>query len=274
MNQEEQWLLKEKYSGEKSEAFFTDAALLKSGTPLAYLIGWVPFLNCRIYLSNNSELVPPIPSSRRHQEFLSGDRTRIKAKQFALIPRPETEYWVEKAIAAIKNTKTEKPHILDLCAGSGAIGIAVLKHIPNAHVTFGEIDPTHLPTIGKNLKANDIACTRYHVFQSDLFKKINGTFDVILTNPPYIDPALDRTETSVKMHEPHVALYGGIEGVECIKNIIKSAPTHLHQNGQLWIEHEPEQTTTIHAFAAENGFSATTHKDQYDIERFSILMLQ
>ncbi len=249
LNQDETWLLKEKYSGEKSLEFFVDCERLAAGEPLGYVIGFVPFLNCRIYLDSKP-----------------------------LIPRPETEFWVEQAIARIRalgQGRTSTVRVLDLCAGSGCIGVAVAAAIPEAHLTFAELDPTHLITIEKNLIQNtpidwsigDNAV----IVVSDLFSDISGKFDFILSNPPYIDPVLDRAEPSVKNHEPHGALYGGRQGLELIEQIITQAPTHLTPAGQLWLEHEPEQTTRIHEIALQHGFSITTHKDQYQVERFSVL---
>lgn len=283
-SQEEKWLLEEKFNGLESEAFQSDLVLLHSGTPLAYLIGWVPFLDCKIYLSNDLDYIPPIPSSKRHKEFLPRDRTRIKAKQFALIPRPETEFWTEKAITEIRKVRGATPYldILDLCAGSGAVGVAVAKAIPEVQVDFAEIDPAHLPTIQKNIENNllqkfpKLLHNRMKGLESDLFENISEDtkYDFILTNPPYIDPVVDRAETSVKMHEPHLALYGGAQGMECIEKIIKQAPLYLNTHGQLWIEHEPEQSKAIAVIAKASDFSCVTHKDQYGIERYSILVLQ
>lgn len=251
-SQDEQWLLKEKYHGEKSDAFFADCKRLTLGEPLAYLIGWTPFLDTKIYLDSQP-----------------------------LIPRPETEYWTKEAIDSMSTRttslglgETEPLRVLDLCAGSGAIGIAVAKAVPDALVDFGEIEPAHLPTIEKNLTENNIAPERVTVLHSHLFDKVTGRYDYILTNPPYIDPALDRAEPSVKLHEPHLALYGGHAGMEVIAQIISTATDHLNSNGQLWIEHEPEQMSLIAEGAAMHGFSATTHKDQYGANRYSVLVLQ
>lgn len=241
MNQDEQWLLSEKYGGVETPDFFADKARLNAGEPLAYVIGHVPFLNTTIYLDSKP-----------------------------LIPRPETEFWVEHVITIIR-AENRPVRVLDLCAGSGAIGVAVAKTVPNAHVTFGEVDGSHLPTIAKNLDANDIPCTRYQVFRSDLFENISGSFDYILCNPPYIDPMVDRAEASVKAYEPHLALYGGEAGMELIACIINDTCTHLTPEGELWLEHEPEQTTTIHDLAQKHGFGVETRKDQYAVERFSIL---
>lgn len=253
MRQEESWLLKEKYGGLESKAFQADIERLKAGEPLAYLIGHIPFLDCEIDLDSRP-----------------------------LIPRAETEYWVEKAISTIKDhissSQTRRNvRVLDLCAGSGCIGVAVAKNVPDTRVTFAEIDPTHLPTIEKNLQGNlpdySNRMEYFSVVESDLFKNVEDNFDFILTNPPYIDPTLDRTEDSVKGHEPHLALYGGKNGFAIINAILASASTYLREGGQLWIEHEPEQVGTLHSLAKQNNFSVVTNKDQYDVERYSVLIL-
>jgi release factor glutamine methyltransferase len=251
-SQEFDWLLKEKYGGKKSKAFFADCRRVMAGEPLAYVIGWVDFLGAKIWLDSRP-----------------------------LIPRPETEYWVDIAIKTLKEGKTlplgigsRSLKILDLCAGSGCIGVAVAKSLPNARVDFSEIDKDNLPTIKKNLKENDISAERCQMVHSDLFRDLSGPYDIILSNPPYIDESLNRTTESVKKHEPYVALFGGQDGFEIIERIIKEAPSHLTTGGQLWLEHEPEQSTRIKELGEENGFSVTNHKDQYDVERYSILVLQ
>jgi len=90
-------------------------------------------------------------------------------------------------------------------------------------------------------------------------------------NPPYIDHSLNRTDESVVTHEPHLALYGGAEGMEIIKQLIAKTPAHLKQSGQLWIEHEPEQVVKIAITAERNGFTSETFQDQYEVDRVSVL---
>ena len=249
-SQEVAWLLQEKYQGQKSEAFLADVAKLEAGVPLAYLIGHIPFLNCNIHLDSHP-----------------------------LIPRPETEYWTEMAIKEISDTVSDQSEtrVLDLCAGSGAIGVAVASAIQTALVDFVELEPTHLPTIAKNCRLNQISRERVNIFEGDLFKIKSGQtlprYDYILSNPPYIDKTLGRTEHSVVENEPSLALYGGEAGMEIIKKIIEVAPNYLTPNGQLWIEHEPEQCLEIKKIADSN-FSVTTHKDQYDVLRYTQLVLQ
>ena len=244
LNREEEWLLKEKYGGEKSEAFFTACQKLANGVPLAYLIGYIPFLNTKIYLDSHP-----------------------------LIPRPETEFWVEKVLAVIYQ-RAAPINVLDLCAGSGCIGVAVAKNYLLTQVDFVEIENKHIPTIETNCRENQIPKDRYQIFLSDLFANVpNKKYDFILSNPPYIDAALGRTETTVKDHEPALALYGGKAGMELLAKIISQAPQYLNPNGQLWLEHEPEQTEEITALAQPH-FLTTTHKDQYQVLRFSQLVLK
>jgi release factor glutamine methyltransferase len=256
MNREQLWILNEKYNGVENEAFHADCERLKTGEPLAYIIGSIPFLSTTIHLDSHP-----------------------------LIPRPETEFWVEKAIIHIKQTQNEnryknrgatpisKLRVLDLCAGSGAIGVAVAKAVPEAQVTFGEIDERHLETIKKNLERNTIIYDSGSItlVASDLFENIEGRFDFILTNPPYIDKAADTVEQSVTDHEPHLALFGGEHGFECITRIIKEARQYLTNTGELWIEHEPSQVTEITRLAGKSGYTVTIHTDQYNVPRYSTL---
>ncbi|MEM9336764.1 MAG: hypothetical protein AAGA35_02840 [Patescibacteria group bacterium] len=111
MNRDETWLLEEKYNGEESDEFLADVKRLKNGEPLAYVIGWIPFLDCQIWLDSHP-----------------------------LIPRPETEFWTERAITSIIGLSALTPHpvhILDLCAGSGCVGTIVATSLPVARFDFG-----------------------------------------------------------------------------------------------------------------------------------------
>ena len=241
--QEKEWLLKEKYNGVESKAFFTDLARLEKGEPLAYIIGYVPFLGTTVYLDSKP-----------------------------LIPRAETEFWVEKAIQEIQKG-TPETHILDLCAGSGCIGVAILFYVQDARVDFVEIDTRHHPTIEKNIVKNNRDQARAHIIGGDLFGQVTKKYSYILTNPPYIDQAqTNRMQKSVREYEPERALFGGEDGMEYIARIVASAPQYLTENGVLYTEHEPEQTKAIASLGKKAGFrQIATHKDQFGTERFSRL---
>ena len=242
MTRDEEWLLKEKYGGEKTEGFFVDCTKLVQGEPLAYLIGHVPFLNTTIYLDSHP-----------------------------LIPRTETEFWTEHVIKEISARGLASGGILDLCAGSGCIGTAVLKALSDTSVDFVEIDTAHHPTIHTNIEKNDIALSRTQIFGGNLFENVTGIYDYILTNPPYIDAHLNRTEESVTAHEPALALWGGLNGMDVIQRIIETSPQHLTENGVLYIEHEPEQVEAIHQHGKQNFHEIETFVDQFGVPRFTRL---
>lgn len=243
MKKDEEWLLNEKYNGERTEDFFADCELLELGEPLAYIIGTIPFVHSTISLDSHP-----------------------------LIPRPETEFWVEKIIQDMQNNKSEGLSVLDLCAGSGCVGIAVLTEIPHAHVDFAEIETKHHSTISKNISLNTIEPARTHIYGGNLFEHITDTYDYILTNPPYIDPAVDRTTDSVKGFEPALALYGGNEGKELIFKIIEQASAFLKQDGKIVIEHEPEQSESIRTKSSTQGYNSKTYTDQFGLERYTVLI--
>lgn len=239
MEQAIAWLLKDKYNGVASPAFERDLKRLYAGEPLAYIIGWTPFLNTTIFLDSHP-----------------------------LIPRPETEFWVAQVITEIQKQGKENIKVLDLCAGSGCIGIAMMRAFPKASVHFAELDERHHTTIIKNIHKNNLENQSYAIFGGNLFEHITDTYDIILTNPPYIDPnRSDRIDDSVLTHEPHQALFGGYKGMELITEIITTAPHFLNPRGVMYIEHEPEQTTAIHSLSS----NITSYKDQYEVIRFSVL---
>ena len=231
-------------AAKKGPAFFTDCRRLSEGLPLGYIIGWVPFLDTKIYLDSQP-----------------------------LIPRSETEYWTDRAIAAIQKQVSRTSHILDLCAGSGCIGVATLKAVPTTQVDFVEIDQAHLKTIAKNLKTNRCKSSNYRLIHSDLFIQVTGQYDFILANPPYLKPSLESAEPAVKAHEPTLALSGGPDGFDLLKRIITAAPRYLKPHGQLWLEHEPQQSAAVWDLGRRVGFKVTGHEDQYRSERYSVLML-
>lgn len=218
--------------------------------PLAYRIGNIPFLDTTIFLDSRP-----------------------------LIPRPETEYWVGHAIEEIRGCAKAHPRIsvLDLCAGSGCIGVAVLKDISQVSVDFAEIDADHHETIRKNLRENNIKRERARIYGGDLFSEIakaSPQYDFILANPPYIDPDKTyRVQKSVVQYESARALFGGAGGVEYITRIIKESPRYLARAGILYLEHEPEQTKRIHTLAQSLSYtSCETYQDQWQRERYTRLM--
>ena len=236
MSKESQWLLNEKYGGKETPEYFADLKRLEAGEPLAYVIGWVDFLGCRIDIS----LRP-------------------------LIPRPETEFWVEKVIKSVasKQLPVASLKILDLFAGSGCIGIALLKHLPNARVDFGEKDEKLCAQIRKNLNQNGVAA-RARVIRTDVFSNIQDSYNIIVANPPYISPnKKDTVQESVLAHEPHEALFADDDGLFFIKKLLKEAPAHLHPGGVMYIEFGEAQKEQIEKLTKSEAWETEFWKDQF-----------
>lgn len=240
---EREWLLRDKYNGKKSVRFLWDVLRLKSGVPLAYVIGDVPFLGCTIDLSYRP-----------------------------LIPRAETEFWVERTIEEM-NKGSDKLNVLDLFSGSGCIGIAILRHVPHADVDLGEKDPRLIAQIRKNIEINDIKKGRFTVFETDCFSGIpKKRYDYILANPPYLSRKRTKSiQSSVISHEPHEALFADEGGLALIRKTVGQADEYLTETGRLVIECDPHQTTDIASLAQKSGFVCETRHDQFGNARTILL---
>lgn len=236
-------VIREKYDGDASQVTDEDRGRLASGEPLAYIIGWVPFLGLKIYLDSKP-----------------------------LIPRPETEWWTEILISHIREQYKDKPGtVLDLCAGSGAIGLAVLYALPQTTVRFIEQEHTHLQTIQKNMQANNVSPIHMSLFSGDLFENASEMqFNIIACNPPYV-PATRMLEASVTDFEPAHALYAGKDGLDLIRRIATEAPAYILPDGELWIEADisniEEAKTLLETHGAKK---AVIRNDHYDRPRLVI----
>ena len=184
-----------------------------------------------------------------------------------LIPRPETEFWVEKAIQEIP--LEQEMRVLDLFAGSGCIGIAVLAHVPAARVTFAEKERRHLSTIRKSLAENHIDPERASIVESDVWRGVAGPFEYVFANPPYVSRARDTADASVIAEEPHEALYAEDDGFALIQATIDGLPRFLVPGGVCFIEHEPFHAERVQEAAAKQGFAAAPFPDQYGVVRYS-----
>jgi len=189
-----------------------------------------------------------------------------------LIPRVETEFWVEKAILEMKKQKGIIS-IADVFSGSGCVGIAILKNIKKSKVVFTEIDKALLMQIKINLKLNNIKHSTYTVVHSDIFKNLKGTYDFILANAPYI-PLSRKTKLhrSVIKFEPAIALFAGEDGLKIIKNFLKTASKYLKPNGQIWMEFDITQKNKLNKLLKKYGYiNYKFYKDQYKKWRYVVI---
>ncbi len=159
---------------------------------------------------------------------------KIKVDERVLIPRPETEEMVMMAVAAAEDGN----HILDLCTGSGAIAIATLKELEkrgkSCKMTAVDISGEALALAKENAEANEADIL---FIQSDLFSRLRGRFDIIISNPPYIPRAeIDNLQREVKDYEPRLALDGGEDGLEIYRKIAESVSKYLVRGGMLIME--------------------------------------
>ncbi|MEE8195021.1 MAG: peptide chain release factor N(5)-glutamine methyltransferase [Candidatus Bipolaricaulota bacterium] len=168
---------------------------------------------------------------------------RFRVREEALIPRPETEELVEKALSLAP--KNRDIRCLDLGTGTGVIAVCLAKFLRRAHVTAVDISPKALRLAGDNAELNGVADKI--VFQeSDWLGKVQGRFDLIVSNPPYIDEGLlEKLPTEVREHEPRVALNGGNNGTEQMKLLLEDVRTHMNNSAVLLLEIGESQATQV-----------------------------
>ncbi len=184
-----------------------------------------------------------------------------------LIPRPDTEILVEKAVETYRR-KNYTGHILDLCTGSGAVATSV-SYALGIDVAFSDISSAALKTAEENY-SEITGRTAFDSRLGDLFEPWKGErFSLIATNPPYLTREwYDETEKSVKK-EPEAAFIGfGDDGLDIIKKIVLTSPQVLEKNGTLLIECDYRQAGTLASFMVDNGFvNVETARDLGGLER-------
>ncbi len=197
-------------------------SLLEKDYPVQYIIGYVDFYGLK-----------------------------INVNEFTLIPRYETEYLIELTLKEIKNMNLANPKILDLCTGSGAIGLTLKSLLPSSEVTLSDISKDALMVANKNKNELNLDV---NIIESDLFKNIPGKFDVIISNPPYV--MTNETLPKDVLYEPHLALYSGPKGIDHIEEIFKNIKSHLNNKYLIALEinekSEPDITNLIKTYFEKN----------------------
>ena len=196
----------------------------------------------------------------------------LKVDRRALIPRSETEELVETITR--EQPRQGRTRILDLGTGTGAIAIALARAYPEAQVVAADISPDTLELARENV-ANLGLSDRVQLVCSDWYSNIEGTFDLIVSNPPYLSEAeLKEVAPEVAAHEPVGALVAGPRGVECIEILIQQAPQYLRPGGAMYLETGAEQSETIREIAATRPeLTCEILKDLAGKDRFTRLIL-
>lgn len=190
------------------------------------------------YLSYIKEIVngKPVQYITKEQEFMN---LKFYVDENVLIPQPDTEILVEEAIKKINEIKKVKNiKVLDLCTGSGAIAVSIKKYADNSkknvEVYASDISENAIKIANKNAKRNNV---KINFILSDMFKKIKEKdFDIILSNPPYIETTTIDTLSKEVQNEPYIALNGGEDGLEFYRIIAKNGYNYLTKNGSILLE--------------------------------------
>lgn len=206
------------------------------GEPVQYILNRADFMGLRFYVDNR-----------------------------VLIPRQDTETLVESVIIDLQARK--KPRMLDLCCGSGAIGLSVKSLLSHVDVTLSDISSGALEVARKNAHALNVDAAIRH---GDLFAAVGrDKFDLIASNPPYIPSGeLAGLQREVQ-YEPAIALDGGGDGLDIYRRIATGAPAHLNPGGSIYLEvgageaHDVHALMTAHIEAESSGIL----KDLTGIER-------
>ncbi|MFA5996441.1 MAG: methyltransferase [Candidatus Paceibacterota bacterium] len=237
-----QKVLREKYSGVESDAYRADCARIDAHEPFEYVLGYADFLDCRIDLSYKP-----------------------------MVPRDETAHWVARVI---EEWKDKGPlTALDAYAGSGNIGVALAKHVPEAQVTFNELDANLLPQIAKSLEINNIDAARAMLIAGDSLEKITGKFDVICANPPYVDPAGEADMDPEMKYEPHIAFFGSSDGYGHHQELIREGKKYLTERGVLYVECDMTQVEELKKILADTDWKWEFWNDPYGHEGVMVLRM-
>lgn len=198
----------------------------------------------------------PIPYIKGQCEFFS---LNFKLNDAVLCPRPETELLVEEAIRLAKEYQFTR--ILELGVGSGIVSISIAKNVSD--IEIHGCDVSHAALFVANLNADNLTDSKnINFFESDWYSNVEGVYDLIVSNPPYIkekDPHLKAPGVSF---EPLEALVSGTEGLDALRHIISHSKSYLSERGWLLFEHGYDQADACRKLLSRNGFgSIFTSKD-------------
>lgn len=195
----------------------------------------------------------PIPYITGRQEFFG---RYFEVNDTVLIPRPDTEVLVEQALLVAP----AKPRILDLGTGSGCIAITLALEIPGAEVTATDASAAALATAERNAHALGASVRFREGFWWDAVPQ-KDMFEVVVSNPPYIRP--DDEHLANLGNEPLGALTDGIDGLQCLRDIVAGAMAHLKKGGWLLLEHGYDQGEDVRNLLLSAGFAAVHTKKDY-----------
>ena len=197
---------------------------------------------------------------------------KYKVTKDVLSPRMETEELIYKVIEYVNASNKNKFKILDLCTGSGIIAITLKKELEQVSVDIiaSDISEEALEVAKENSQSHD-ATIKF--IKSDIFNNIDDKFDIIVSNPPYIDRKDEVTmQDNVLNYDPHLALFAEEEGMYFYRQIIEQANDYVNENGVIFFEIGYDQKDKIIKLADMNGYSAEVYKDINGRDRIAFLV--
>jgi release factor glutamine methyltransferase len=188
---------------------------------------------------------------REPAAYLTGAREfwglDIEVTRDTLVPRPETEALVEETLA---RTGPGPLRIADVCTGSGCIAVALARWLPLARVVAADQSAAALRVARRNAARHGVA-DRVSLVRADLLEGLDGPFDVIVSNPPYVPSAgVQAAQPEVRNYEPHAALDGGRDGLDLIRQLVPASAARLADGGWLLFEFGVDQAPAVRAIIA------------------------
>ncbi|MES1212671.1 MAG: peptide chain release factor N(5)-glutamine methyltransferase, partial [Leifsonia sp.] len=178
------------------------------------------------------------------------------------VPRPETESVAQAAIDALLAVPSPAPRAIDLGTGSGAIAISIATEVPHSEVVAVENAPRAFVWARQNVR--QAAAPNLRLIFADLAElpaeldgaPLDGTFDVVVSNPPYIPLGAVPRDPEVRLHDPEAALYGGADGLDVVRGISIRAAALLRPGGTLVLEHGEQQGAAVRELLGADGWRA------------------
>ncbi|HCF30268.1 MAG TPA: peptide chain release factor N(5)-glutamine methyltransferase [Cyanobacteria bacterium UBA11049] len=241
-----------------------------------------PQIQIQLSLTDLDKLWQQRINERLPVQYIAGSapwrQFQLTVSPAVLIPRPETEDLIDLAVAAAKKafvSQLEQGHWVDLGTGSGAIAIGLADAFPAATIHAVDRSPEALAIASFNAQKLGFA-DRIHFYQGDWWQplaSLEGQISGMVSNPPYIpSPLIPQLQPEVNKHEPHLALDGGADGLDCIRYLIETAPAYLRFGGVWLIEMMAGQAQTVAQLLRDRGSycKIEIHNDLAGIERFAL----
>ena len=190
----------------------------------------------------------------------------FKVNEDVLVPRFDTEILVDEVV---KYVGDEYLKVLDMCTGSGCIAITISDMCDNVTVVASDISKDAIEVAKENNQLNQTDVT---FVESDLFENVEGMFDVIVSNPPYIKTdEIENLQEEVKLHDPKLALDGGESGLDFYRKIVEQSKDHLKTNGMIFFEIGFDQAEEVSNILKANGYhDIVVKKDLSGLDRVVI----